>query len=677
MLDRPPSNRSFRDPDAPSAPASPDSAWRRFRRLALAQDASPDRLRRIVHAAPLSGFGQLLGFAVMTTYMADKAPAGLVIGWGAAIFALAVLLILRGRRVAIRARTRVSRRAIRRATILAIVAAAPWTALAIYAPLHLAPEHAMLPHVGFAGASAGGALILSGIPLAAFVYVGAIILPLVAVHLYLATGVSLLFAACALAYAALLCGFSAQHAAVLAVGEASERRLRDHMADLTDAHANIDRLARTDVVTGLMNRRALQEALARRLPQLSAPPGLAWPLYLIDLDHFKSINDACGHDIGDRYLREIAARLQQAAPEDAFIARLGGDEFAVFPQAPLEGAAVDALGARLIAEIARNVTFDGRDLKAGCSIGAALAPVHTREASELLRFADAALLEAKDAGRGRFVPFHSGRQEEFQRRTHEAAALARGLAENEIEMVYQPIFDLAERRLAGFEALARWRRGDRLAGPDEFLELAETQGLTLDLVEAIMRAIRRDATVWAAQGTHIGRLAINIHPAQLDHPDGLEAALDAIALLVGGRARVTLEITETCVTGRGAETRPARLAALAARGYRISLDDFGVGLAALGHVKGLPLAEIKIDRALTHTLPENAADMAIVKAMCDLAAPRGLDVVAEGVETHAQCAALASAGARLAQGHLFARPMAPQAVAAFVRAGCGGLDLAV
>lgn len=664
-------------PGPPRADAGPDDR-RRLANEILAADASPDRLRRILHAAPISGFGQLLGFAVMTTYLAGKAPAGLVIGWGAAIFALAFVLILRGRSVVIRARTRISRRAVRHAAAFAVVSAAPWTALGIYTPLHLPHEYWMLPHVGFAGASAGGALILSGVPVAAFVHVLMIILPLVAAHLTLATGVSLLFSACALAFALFLCGFSVQHAAALSAGEANERRLHDQMADLTEAHAAIDKLARADAVTGLMNRRALHELLTPRLPKIPAAPGLAWPLYLIDLDHFKSINDACGHDIGDRYLQEIAGRLRRAAPEGAFVARLGGDEFAVFPQMALPVEQIRALGEKLISHVSRNVTLEGRELKAGCSVGAALAPVHTCDFSDLLRFADTALLGAKEAGRGRFALFSAAQKNELGHHTREAAALLRAIQQGEIEMAYQPQYALAGRRLVGFEALARWRRPGRgLLGPDAFLELAEDRGMALDLLDAIMRAVQRDVTVWAARGIDVGRIAINIHPAQLSHPDGLEEALDRIAFLLGGRGRLTLEITENCVIGRGAESRPALLSALSAKGYRISLDDFGTGFASLRHLKDLPIDEIKIDRKFTRDMLHNPQDMAIVKAICDLAAPRSLEVIAEGVETIEQCDALARVGAGFGQGFYFARPMPAADVAGFVAEDRDGFDVAV
>jgi diguanylate cyclase (GGDEF)-like protein len=415
-----------------------------------------------------------------------------------------------------------------------------------------------------------------------------------------------------------------------------------------------------------MNRRALQDAM-QDVFAAAPPTGLVRPLYLIDLDHFKSINDARGHSVGDRYLSVIGERLRRVSPHASLVARLGGDEFAVVLSAPVEEGRVLEIGQALIDSLSQNVRIDGWEMKAGCSIGVAVAPLHSDDPAELMTYADDALLLVKESGRAGVKVFDLERRNLFVQRATDAALLMLDVARGGIQIAYQPQVSLHDGRLVGFEALARWRHPKRgPVPPPEFLQFAEDNGMILDVSAAILDQIRADICGWRARGLEFGRIAVNLHPAQLSHPIELDVQLEALRAICGAE-RITLEVTENCVMGRGMENIPALLRELSGRGHRISLDDFGTGFASLSHLTELPIDEAKIDRKFVSATPDGMPDMTIVRAIYDMARPRGIHVVAEGVETEAQRSSLAALPDIEAQGWLFGKPMPAVDVPAFIR----------
>lgn len=634
--------------------------------LALARGGHVDRVRQIIRLSPASAASNLISATIVAAALAQSVSApALAVWYGAAC--LMTVWILRQRRLADSLRIAgISNRTRRRMSSAAAVVAAPWSA-ACLAIVLLAPEQTKFaPFVAVLVYLVGGAIVFSAVPMLTMVFVGLIVAPASLAAAFAWSESGLYFMLAFLFLGAMLCLFALYYGLLTSEKEASERRRLESLASLRRANESITRLAGTDVVTGLLNRRAFQTHLEALMPRLR-PDAAPHALFLIDLDHFKHVNDAYGHETGDRYLISVAQRLRDIASAGLTVARLGGDEFAAVSDAPLDDAAVERIGARLIETLGRPHAIDGHDLKGGCSIGVAQAPLLCANASDLLVYADQALRMAKSARRGSMARLTGEAREQLLRRMCEATDLENAVRRRQIEAYFQPQIDIDSGRLIGFEALARWRNAEGgFVSPLHFFSLAEENGFVLDLCDAIWEQIASTAAHWREAGLDFGALSVNLHLAQLNHHKRLEAALERLSLAAGGRDHVVLEVTEDCVIGRGMEHVPALLEALAALGHRISLDDFGTGFASLTHIKELPIHELKIDRKFVMDLTTSAQDQAIVKAICDIAKPRNVAVVAEGVETMAQLVKLSELGGKLAQGYFYAPPMPAGQAAHFI-----------
>lgn len=446
-------------------------------------------------------------------------------------------------------------------------------------------------------------------------------------------------------FAALLCGLDI---AALVMGRTAYLRI---VALFRADEANRI-MAESDMLTGLMNRHAMTRASALAFERARKRAGETLALYLVDLDRFKQVNDTLGHAAGDAVLVETAARLK-AVGGRADIARMGGDEFMLL--AALRGGEreVEAFGMAILDELTRTYDVAGASLSLGGSVGVAFFPQHGRGVDELMIDADCALYEAKRAGRNRLRLFDAELAQRLAEERTIENALERAFERDELEVWRQPIHDLRSGAVSGYEALVRWRHPTLgLVMPDRFIPLAEQSGAIVRLGEIVLAKACREAAGWGAPLT----IAVNVSPQQFSRPAALVETVRRCLEDSGLEpARLFLEITESFVMEDSPPTRAA-VDQIAEMGVRFSLDDFGRGFSSLAYIQKYPFSKIKIDREFVRNIPDDTVSSAIVASVCLLARRIGMSVVAEGVETELQRAALADLGVDLAQGYLFGRP---------------------
>lgn len=420
-------------------------------------------------------------------------------------------------------------------------------------------------------------------------------------------------------------------------------------------------LARHDPLTGLPNRRVLDEDI-RRIAAESAVSTGEFAVFLIDLDRFKPVNDLHGHDMGDELLIAVASRLRRIIGTIGNVYRLGGDEF-VCVVSYEAGSDVVARHAHQIVR-ALSEPFSVDDRRIGASVGVARRPLDGETPQQLLRCADVAMYEAKRAGRDKYRVFHAEMDERFQFRSELEGRLRSALSAGEIVPYFQPIIDLGRNRIAGFEALARWIHPSRgVIGPDDFIEIAEDLGLIDDLSDRVLRTSATIARDWPAPVA----LSINISPVQLQTP-GLAARILSVLAETGLKpGRLIVEVTENAIIADTEEAAKV-IKELQAAGVRTALDDFGKGYSSLSHLRELRFNHLKIDQSFVHTLP-SAESQKIVAAVASLGRALGMGVVAEGVETQDTAQVLQDLGCTQAQGYLFGRPMPAKDTISFVMAG--------
>ncbi|MFI7072764.1 putative bifunctional diguanylate cyclase/phosphodiesterase [Micromonospora sediminicola] len=436
------------------------------------------------------------------------------------------------------------------------------------------------------------------------------------------------------------------------------------LARIADAHAYA---ATHDALTGLSNRRHLLDEGTTHLTTRHADGVTA--LVLIDLNHFKEVNDTLGHAAGDRVLIQVAERLRGAARPDDLVARLGGDEFAVLLRA-LPAPAVAAHRAEtLLAALHDPLDLDGMRISVEASGGIAVAPA-TGGMAELLRRADVAMYQAKRAGQ-RIATYAPARDTADLGRLTLGGELPRAVADHEFTVNFQPIVDLASGEVTGAEALARWHHPTHgLIDPLRFLEAVERSGLLPAFAEAILDQALIAAGTWRDAGFDLP-VSVNVSPRSLldaRFPGAVLARLRAHDLPPD---RLVLELTETLTLSQ-LDVVDRVLSRLRDSGVRLALDDFGTGYSSLSLLSRIPVHELKIDRSFVtamETAPEAAA---VIRSTLDLGRSLDLTVVAEGVESEPQRRALWELGCAAGQGHLFARPLPAGALLAALQRGAGG-----
>lgn len=422
------------------------------------------------------------------------------------------------------------------------------------------------------------------------------------------------------------------------------------------AEARIRHIANHDVLTGLPNRRQFSERLAEALAAPAAggrKEHHAAAVLLIDLDHFKKVNDTLGHQAGDALLRLAAERIRGCLRTHDLLARLGGDEFAVLLRGPLaEPAALEAVARRIGAVLADPFVLERYRASIGSSIGIALASQPDLDAETVMKHADVALYRAKSGGRGTHCVFEAAMAAELQMRMELENELRQAQAEGQLAVFYQPLYDLRRGRLSGFEALLRWRHPRHgMVSPAEFIPIAEETGLIVPIGAWVLRRACLDA---AAMPMPV-KVAVNISAVQFagdDLPALVERALAESGLPA---ERLELEITESVLL-QDSDHVLETLHRLRAVGVGIALDDFGTKYSSLGYLRSFPFDKIKIDQSFVRDMGTRGDCQAIVQSVAHLAARLGMTATAEGVEDAAHLEQVRAAGCTEAQGWFFGRP---------------------
>ncbi len=416
--------------------------------------------------------------------------------------------------------------------------------------------------------------------------------------------------------------------------------------------ARIQHLARHDALTELPNRIQFLEEMTNAEAQIERGDTLA--VLCIDLDRFKSVNDTLGHAIGDKLLKQASARLWGTTRETDILARLGGDEFSLLLRPIDKPGDAAAIAERIVKAMATPFMIDGHQITVGASVGIAIAPQDGESADILMKNADMALYRAKSEGRSTFHFFEKDMDAAIQKRRMIEAGLRNALANNELRLVFQPLVGLKENRVTCFEALLRWRHGERgNISPVEFIPIAEETGLIVQIGEWVLREACRAAAAWPGNT----RVAVNLSPVQFKNKrlfETVHAILNETGL---PPTRLELEITESLLLNDNEHTLHT-LHRLRAIGIRISMDDFGTGYSSLSYLRAFPFDKIKIDRSFMRDLDQRGGDsLAIIKAVIGLGHSLGMSTTAEGVETEAQLKAVREQGCNEVQGFLFSRPL--------------------
>jgi diguanylate cyclase (GGDEF)-like protein len=430
-------------------------------------------------------------------------------------------------------------------------------------------------------------------------------------------------------------------------------------AELRLNSADIHRLAFFDVLTGLPNRRLLMDRIDKLLA--SSERGGTWSAVMfIDLDRFKTINDARGHAIGDALLCNAAARLSRLMRKADTVARIGGDEFVVLLghlSAEPQGATHAALlvAEKIRAAIAEEFEIEGQSYNSTASIGVTMLPKAGQTAQDLLREADTAMYRAKSEGRNGIAFFEKAMQAEVERRLSMERDLAAALAAGELQMHVQAQVD-RDGRTVGGELLMRWPQPDgSMVPPNVFIPVAEESGLIVALGAWALRQACAAVLQLNAAGLPMP-LSVNVSPTQFRQADFVAQVQRALADSGAPAAMLILEVTEGLLIDKMDDTI-TRMHQLAALGLRFSIDDFGTGYSSLAYLKKMPLYELKIDRSFIIDTPDDANSRALVQSILAMAGHLGLRVVAEGVETQAQADFLVAHDCACMQGYLYARPM--------------------
>ncbi len=441
--------------------------------------------------------------------------------------------------------------------------------------------------------------------------------------------------------------------ALILFGWRRHNDLRQEVEVRAAAEERAHMLAARDPLTGFLNRRSLSEEGAAMFVQADRRDK-ALAMMMLDLDHFKTVNDMHGHAIGDALLRQVADVIAATMPSVSLTARFGGDEFAcAFLFDPAHPDTVDRIAERLVSRLAQAFEADGLQLHISASIGIARSDFDCPSIDALMRSADIAMYAAKNAGRNRFAWFDLSMERELQARNELEVGLRAAIPRGEIVPYFEQQIDLTTGKLSGFEVLARWEHPMRgLIPPDRFIPIAEETGLIAELSMTIMRQAFLAARDWDAGLT----LSVNISPLQLRDPWVAQKIIKLLTETGFPAHRLEIEITETALFENLALAQSIA-GSIKNQGISLALDDFGTGYSSLAHLRALPFDRIKIDRGFVSSINENAESAAIVNAINRLGESLNLPITAEGIEDAAIEQRLQMMGCSRGQGYYYGRPL--------------------
>ncbi|MGN6270551.1 MAG: putative bifunctional diguanylate cyclase/phosphodiesterase [Sphingomonas sp.] len=441
--------------------------------------------------------------------------------------------------------------------------------------------------------------------------------------------------------------------ALILIGWRRHSALATEVALHTAAEQRAQQLAARDPLTGFLNRRSFPEDGAAAFSKVHKQ-GKALALLMLDLDHFKMVNDMHGHTIGDALLRQVAEAITDRLPQGALTARFGGDEFAcAMPFEPSYPDAVERVAEQLVSRLAQPFGVDGLHLHVSASVGIARSDFDCTGIDSLIRSADIAMYAAKKAGRNRFAWFDQSMERELKARNDLEMGLRSAIPAQQIVPYFEQQVDLTTGRLHGFEVLARWEHPTRgTISPETFIPIAEETGMIAELSLSVMRQAFAAARDWHPSLT----LSINVSPWQLRDPWLAQKIIKVLTETGFPAARLEIEITESALFENLALAQSI-VGSLKNQGMRLALDDFGTGYSSLAHLRALPFDRIKIDRSFVTSINDNAESAAIVNAITRLGDSLNLPITAEGIEDAAIEERLRALGCSKGQGWLYGRPL--------------------
>ena len=411
-----------------------------------------------------------------------------------------------------------------------------------------------------------------------------------------------------------------------------------------------------DSLTGLPNRRLFSDRLTVAVAQ-ALRQGEPLGVVLIDMDHFKLLNDSWGHSIGDELLQGVANRLKDAAREGDTVARLGGDEFVLVLPGIRQPEDLAEVAEKLLSNLREDWQLGRGDFQTTASAGIAIYPQDGKDAEDLLKSADTAMYEAKDGGRNTYRFYNAAMNAKFIMRFEMEQALHRALKQSEFVLYYQPVVDVITGEIVAAEALVRWQDPERgLIGPGDFIAIAEETGLIVPIGEWVLRSACLQTRAWREAGlAHLG-LAVNLSGRQFRHADLVGSIRQILTDTRLDPSCLQLEITET-IAMQDIELSIPTLESLRDLGLQTAVDDFGTGYSSLAYLKDLPMDTLKIDRSFLENVTTDSRDAVIVANTIALAHGLHLTVIAEGIETEEQLAFLREHHCDQFQGFLFSQPL--------------------
>ena len=462
--------------------------------------------------------------------------------------------------------------------------------------------------------------------------------------------------------------------------DGAAQRIAGSQTDVSDRRWQREQLeydAFHDGLTGLPNRALFMDRLGQAMAMGRRRHGSGAAVLALDVDRFKLVNDSLGHGAGDEFLIVLARRLEACLKEGDSLARLGSDEFAILTEQADGLDQVMAIAERVRATLVTPIVLDEQEIFASVSIGIAVAVARARNAGDLLRDAFLALYRAKALGTGRVEMFDQGLHARAVKRLKLESDLRRALERDEFDVYYQPIVELDTGRIVGFEALARWLRGERgPVLPSEFIPPAEETGLIVPISRKMMTEAAAQLVAWQKTGLTGGEMSINVNVSakQFSQSDLVGEIRDILAASGLNAGRLKLELTES-VLMENPELALSTLLKLRQMGVHLCVDDFGTGYSSLSYLHRFPIDSLKIERGFIANIAERQSDRALIKTIVELGLALGLEVVAEGIETDEQRAQLLTLKCRLGQGYLFATPMPAENAARLLAEARSGATL--